>query len=179
MMDRGRAQLLYLNYESASKPVYMYINTPGTSTPDGRAIGFETEAFAISDCMNYIKPPVYTIGVGQVRWNWPLGLARVRRCFCLLPFAFCPTFSFSESIEILERQRQTSKDLVLPSNVALAFCPVYRRNGMGRRQGKQPIVVEMTSPWQWSKIRSSYVAAHIHRRRGCSLYASARGKRQA
>lgn len=67
MIDRGRAQLLYLNYESASKPVYMYINTPGTSTPDGRAIGFETEAFAISDCMNYIKPPVYTIGVGQVR----------------------------------------------------------------------------------------------------------------
>ena len=61
------SQLLYLNYESASKPVYMYINTPGTSTPDGRAIGFETEAFAISDCMNYIKPPVYTIGVGQVR----------------------------------------------------------------------------------------------------------------
>lgn len=45
----------------------MYVNTPGTSTPDGRAIGFETEAFAISDCMNYIKPPVYTIGVGQVR----------------------------------------------------------------------------------------------------------------
>ena len=44
----------------------MYVNTPGTSTPDGRAIGFETEAFAISDCMNYIKPPVYTIGVGQV-----------------------------------------------------------------------------------------------------------------
>lgn len=60
-------QLLYLNYESGSKPVYMYINTPGTSTPDGRAIGFETEAFAISDCMNYIKPPVYTIGVGQVK----------------------------------------------------------------------------------------------------------------
>eukprot|EP00752_Nemacystus_decipiens_P018723 g16786.t1 len=59
------AELLYLNYESASKPVYMYINTPGTSTPDGRAIGFETEAFAISDCMSYIKPPVYTIGVGQ------------------------------------------------------------------------------------------------------------------
>lgn len=63
-------QLLYLNYESASKPVYMYVNTPGTSTPDGRAIGFETEAFAISDCMNYIKPPVYTIGVGQV-WKGP------------------------------------------------------------------------------------------------------------
>lgn len=65
-LSRLALQLLYLNYESASKPVYMYVNTPGTSTPDGRAIGFETEAFAISDCMNYIKPPVYTIGVGQV-----------------------------------------------------------------------------------------------------------------
>ena len=58
-------QLLYLNYESTSKPIYMYVNTPGTSTPDGRSIGFETEAFAIADCMNYVKPPVYTIGIGQ------------------------------------------------------------------------------------------------------------------
>ncbi|CAM9396273.1 unnamed protein product [Phaeothamnion confervicola] len=59
------AELLYLNYESGSKPIYMYINTPGTSTPDGRSIGFETEAFAIADCIKYVKPPVYTIAVGQ------------------------------------------------------------------------------------------------------------------
>jgi ATP-dependent Clp protease protease subunit len=59
------AELLYLNYESSTKPVYMYINTPGTSTPDGRSVGFETEAFAIADAMKYIKPPVYTVGVGQ------------------------------------------------------------------------------------------------------------------
>ncbi|CAM9479253.1 unnamed protein product [Chrysoparadoxa australica] len=58
------AELLYLNYESSSK-VMMYVNTPGTSTPDGRSLGFETEAFAIADCMKYVKPPVYTVGVGQ------------------------------------------------------------------------------------------------------------------
>lgn len=59
------AELLYLNYESSTKPIYMYINTPGTSTPDGRSVGFETEAFAIADCMKYVRPPVYTIAVGQ------------------------------------------------------------------------------------------------------------------
>jgi ATP-dependent Clp endopeptidase proteolytic subunit ClpP len=59
------AELLYLNFESSTKPIYMYINTPGTSTPDGRSVGFETEAFAIADCMRYVKPPVYTIAVGQ------------------------------------------------------------------------------------------------------------------
>jgi len=59
------AELLYLNYESATKPVYMYINSPGTTSADGRAVGFETEAFAIADCMKYIKPPVHTICIGQ------------------------------------------------------------------------------------------------------------------
>jgi len=59
------AELLYLNYESPEKPVYMYINSPGTVAADGRSVGFETEAFAIADCMNYIKPPVQTICLGQ------------------------------------------------------------------------------------------------------------------
>ncbi len=59
------AELLYLNYESSDKPIYMYINSSGTLTPDGRSVGFETEAFAIADCMRYIKPPVHTIALGQ------------------------------------------------------------------------------------------------------------------
>ena len=59
------AELLYLNYESPSKPVTLYINSPGTVNAQGQAVGFETEAFAIADCMKYIKPPVQTICVGQ------------------------------------------------------------------------------------------------------------------
>jgi len=59
------AELLYLNYESATKPVTLYINSPGTTNSEGRAVGFETEAFAIADTMKYIKPPVHTICVGQ------------------------------------------------------------------------------------------------------------------
>jgi ATP-dependent Clp protease, protease subunit len=59
------AEFLYLQYENADKPVFMYLNSTGTSNPDGSSAGFETEAFAIADTMNYIKPPVHTICVGQ------------------------------------------------------------------------------------------------------------------
>jgi ATP-dependent Clp protease protease subunit len=59
------AEFLYLQYENAEKPIYMYLNSTGTSNPDGSSAGFETEAFAIADTMNYIKPPVHTICVGQ------------------------------------------------------------------------------------------------------------------
>ena len=59
------AEFLFLQYENSEKPVFMYLNSTGTSNPDGSSAGFETEAFAIADTMNYIKPPVHTICVGQ------------------------------------------------------------------------------------------------------------------
>lgn len=59
------AQLLYLQFQDREKPIYMYINSTGTSWYGGEAIGFETEAFAICDTLNYIEPPVHTICIGQ------------------------------------------------------------------------------------------------------------------
>ncbi|ERN40772.1 protease subunit of ATP-dependent Clp protease [Rubidibacter lacunae KORDI 51-2] len=59
------AQLLYLQFEDREKPIFMYINSTGTSWYGGEAIGFETEAFAICDTINYIQPPVHTICIGQ------------------------------------------------------------------------------------------------------------------
>ena len=59
------AQLLFLQFDDPEKPIYMYINSTGTSWYGGDSIGFETEAFAICDTMNYIKPPVHTICIGQ------------------------------------------------------------------------------------------------------------------
>ncbi len=52
------AQLLYLQYDDPEKPIYVYINSGGTA-------GFETEAFAISDTLRYIKPTVHTICIGM------------------------------------------------------------------------------------------------------------------
>jgi ATP-dependent Clp protease protease subunit len=59
------AQLLYLQFDNPDKPIYFYINSTGTSWYTGDAIGYETEAFAVCDTMNYIKPPVHTICIGQ------------------------------------------------------------------------------------------------------------------
>lgn len=52
------AQLLYLQYEDREKPIKMYINSTGTYS-------YDTAAFAILDTMNYIKPPVHTICIGN------------------------------------------------------------------------------------------------------------------
>jgi ATP-dependent Clp protease, protease subunit len=59
------AQLLYLQFDNPEKPILFYINSTGTSWYTGDAIGYETEAFAICDTMNYIKTPVHTICIGQ------------------------------------------------------------------------------------------------------------------
>ncbi len=59
------AQLLYLEFDDPTKPIYFYINSTGTSWYTGDSLGFETEAFAICDTIQYIKPPVHTICLGQ------------------------------------------------------------------------------------------------------------------
>ena len=58
------AQLLYLNYQN-DQTITMYINSPGTNSPDGKAYSYDTEAFAIADTMQFIRPPIRTICVGQ------------------------------------------------------------------------------------------------------------------
>lgn len=59
------AQLLYLQFDDPDKPIYFYINSTGTAWYDGQPIGFETEAFAVCDTINYVKAPVHTICIGQ------------------------------------------------------------------------------------------------------------------
>lgn len=50
------AQLLFLESESADKDIFMYINSPG---------GVVTAGMGIYDTMQYIKPKVATLCVGQ------------------------------------------------------------------------------------------------------------------
>lgn len=50
------AQFLFLEAEDPDKDIYLYINSPG---------GVVTSAFSIYDTMNYIKPDVSTICIGQ------------------------------------------------------------------------------------------------------------------
>jgi ATP-dependent Clp protease protease subunit len=50
------AQLLFLEGENPEKDIYLYINTPGGSITSG---------MAIYDTMQYVKPDVATIVIGQ------------------------------------------------------------------------------------------------------------------
>jgi len=50
------AQFLFLEAEDPDKDIYLYINSPG---------GYITSGMAIYDTMNYIKPDVATICMGQ------------------------------------------------------------------------------------------------------------------
>lgn len=52
------AQLLYLQYKEPGKDIYFYINSTGTCRADGSVVGFETEATAIYDTMNYVGSDV-------------------------------------------------------------------------------------------------------------------------
>lgn len=69
------SELLWLNYSSPEKPVYVYINSIGTQGPNGQAMGFETEAYAILDTLNYIRPEIHTLVVGQAFGNAAMILA--------------------------------------------------------------------------------------------------------
>ncbi|USG63262.1 ATP-dependent Clp endopeptidase proteolytic subunit ClpP [Sneathiella marina] len=50
------AQLLFLEAENPNKPISMYINSPG---------GVVTSGLAIYDTMQYVKPDIATVCVGQ------------------------------------------------------------------------------------------------------------------
>lgn len=59
------AELLWLDHDNPSKPIYFYINSPGTQNDKRESIGFETEAYAIADTIAYVKSKVYTINCGM------------------------------------------------------------------------------------------------------------------
>ena len=56
LKDRIVAQMLFLEAEDPEKDIYFYINSPG---------GVVTAGMAIYDTMNYIRPDVATICIGQ------------------------------------------------------------------------------------------------------------------
>ncbi len=70
------AQLLYLESENPEKDIFFYINSPGGSVTSG---------LAIYDTMQYIKPDVSTVCVGQAASMGSLLLAagKKNKRFCL------------------------------------------------------------------------------------------------
>ena len=72
------AQLLFLEAENPKKEISMYINSPG---------GIVTSGMAIYDTMQFIRPPVATLCIGQAASMGSLLLAPARRACATR----CPT----------------------------------------------------------------------------------------
>ncbi len=69
------AQLLFLEAENPKKEIALYINSPG---------GVVTSGMAIYDTMQFIRPAVSTLCIGQAASMGSLLLAQAKRA-CVLP----------------------------------------------------------------------------------------------
>ncbi|KAK4282782.1 hypothetical protein QN277_014116 [Acacia crassicarpa] len=58
------AELMYLQWMDPKQPIYVYLNSTGTTRDDGETVGLETEGFAIHDTMMMIKNEIRTVAVG-------------------------------------------------------------------------------------------------------------------
>lgn len=58
------AEMLYLQWMDPKQPIYLYINSTGTTRDDGETVGMETEGFAIYDAMMQLKNEIETVAVG-------------------------------------------------------------------------------------------------------------------
>src|SRR5476649_388945 len=74
------AQLLFLEAENPKKEVSMYINSPG---------GVVTSGMAIYDTMQFVRPPVSTLCVGQAASMASLLAPRTCVSRCRTPASWC------------------------------------------------------------------------------------------
>lgn len=69
------AELLFMNYDKPDKPIFMYINSSGSQTPEGEPVALDSEAFAILDTMQYVDAEVQTVCIQKAHGNAMLLLA--------------------------------------------------------------------------------------------------------
>ncbi|XAR52633.1 Endopeptidase Clp [Bertholletia excelsa] len=60
------AELMYLQWMDPKEPIYLYINSTGTTHNDGEAVWRETDGFAIYDAMMQLKNEIHTVADGAV-----------------------------------------------------------------------------------------------------------------
>ncbi|TKY61520.1 ATP-dependent Clp protease proteolytic subunit-related protein 3 [Spatholobus suberectus] len=104
------AELMYLQYMDPKEPIYIYINSTGTTRDDGETVGMETEGFAIYDAMKQLKNEIHTVAVGAA-----IGQA------CLLLSAGTPgrRFMMPHAKAMIQQPRIPSSGLMPASDVLI------------------------------------------------------------
>ncbi|XP_061363312.1 ATP-dependent Clp protease proteolytic subunit-related protein 3, chloroplastic [Gastrolobium bilobum] len=104
------AELMYLQWMDPKQPIYIYINSTGTTRDDGETVGMETEGFAIYDAMMQLKNEIHTVAVGAA-----IGQA------CLLLAAGTPgkRFMMPHAKAMIQQPRVPSSGLMPASDVLI------------------------------------------------------------
>ncbi|XP_058738546.1 ATP-dependent Clp protease proteolytic subunit-related protein 3, chloroplastic [Vicia villosa] len=58
------AELMFLQWMDPKAPIYVYINSSGTTRADGETVAMETEGFAIYDALMQMKTVIHTVAIG-------------------------------------------------------------------------------------------------------------------
>ncbi|CAK8544633.1 unnamed protein product [Lathyrus sativus] len=58
------AELMYLQWIQPKEPIYIYINSTGTTRADGETVAMESEGFAIYDAMMHMHTKIHTLAIG-------------------------------------------------------------------------------------------------------------------
>ncbi|KAK9076942.1 hypothetical protein SSX86_005277 [Deinandra increscens subsp. villosa] len=104
------AELMYLQWMDPKEPIYLYINSTGTTRDDGESVGMETEGFAIYDAMMQLKNEIHTVGVGAA-----IGHA----CLLLAAGAKGKRFMMPHAKAMIQQPRVPSSGLMTGSDVLI------------------------------------------------------------
>jgi len=130
------AELLYLGYEQADKPCYVYINSGGSVNEKGECVGMDNEAYAILDTMRYIRPKIHTVAVGKCHGNATLILAGGDKgCRHALPHV-----QISTHPPKLNRTFDSTQNVQIRANECLLYENTYM-DFMAEFSGKDPQLV--------------------------------------
>ncbi|KAJ7977940.1 ATP-dependent Clp protease proteolytic subunit [Quillaja saponaria] len=104
------AELMYLQWMDPKQPIYIYINSTGTTRDDGETVGMETEGFAIYDAMMQLKNEIHTVAVGAA-----IGQA----CLLLAAGTKGKRFMMPHSKAMIQQPRVPSSGLMPASDVLI------------------------------------------------------------
>lgn len=104
------AELMYLQWMDPKEPIYLYINSTGTTRDDGETVGMETEGFAIYDALMQLKNEIHTVAVGAA-----IGQA----CLLLASGTKGKRFMMPHSKAMIQQPRVPSSGLMPASDVLI------------------------------------------------------------
>ncbi|KAK9291378.1 hypothetical protein L1049_019324 [Liquidambar formosana] len=104
------AELMYLQWMDPKEPIYIYINSTGTTRDDGETVGMESEGFAIYDAMMQLKNEIHTVAVGAA-----IGQA----CLLLASGTKGKRFMMPHSKVMVQQPRVPSSGLMPASDVLI------------------------------------------------------------